>query len=88
MTAVTMLVIRQRAEQNQSPVPPIIAFVVSWVAMMSFTIWILLLEHGPEQSSTMSLAIVLTPPIYFVLLVVAWPVGYLGGQIVTTQRSP
>ncbi len=87
MTAVTMLVIRQRAEKNQSPTPPIIAFVVSWVAMMSLTIWILLLEHGPEQSSTMSLAIVSTPPTYFVLFVAAWLIGYLGGQIITTQRG-
>jgi len=51
----------------------------AWLAMMGLTLSLITHPHGPETSSTMAIAVLLTPILYFLLLLIAYPIGALLG---------
>ena len=67
--------------QYKSILAPLVGLTFGWAAMTTFTIWISSLETGPESSSTMGIAIGLTPIIYMLI----FPIPYLVGRKVGSK---
>lgn len=64
-----------KRRQHKSLFPPLVGLACGWLAMTTFKIWISFLEAGPEYSSTMGIAICLTPIIYTMIFPIPYFVG-------------
>lgn len=55
--------------------------ILAWLTMMAFTEFLINLTPGPQNSSTMGIAVMLTPFFYIPLLFVPYAIGAAAGQI-------
>jgi hypothetical protein len=53
----------------------------AWLAMMAFTAYLIGQTPGPKTSSTMAIALFMTPFCYLPFLVVAYPCGAIAGSL-------
>lgn len=74
----TLRSISQNEKNKQSTLLPIAGYIGAWLSMVIFTLWLIFLEPGPSNSSTMGIAILFTP-LFF--LAAALP-GYIVGLII------
>ncbi|MES2788844.1 MAG: hypothetical protein V4719_04420 [Planctomycetota bacterium] len=51
-------------------------YVIGWLAMTALALWIVSLPKGPESSSTMAIAIMLTPMLFAPLFPIFFLLGY------------
>jgi hypothetical protein len=54
---------------------------LAWLSMMGFTLYLTSQAPGPETSSTMGIAVMLTPLFYLPLLILPYIVGAIAGRI-------
>ena len=60
---------------------------LAWLAMMSFTVFLAFQTPGPNHSSTMAIAVMLTPFFYTRLLVIPYVIGIVLGSIIGALRE-
>lgn len=77
LSVVATLDILSGWKRNQSQWLPFAGFLCGWLAMMLLTLWIVNLDPFSGISSTMGIAILMTPFIYLVL----FPIPYLSGRL-------
>jgi hypothetical protein len=80
-----------RAGQTDSRTSPfsrsvIFGTLLAWAAMMAFTEFLIHLTPGQQNSSTMGIAIMLTPFLYLPLLVVPYAIGAVAGRVSSRWR--
>lgn len=59
-------------------------YMAGWLAMTAFSLWIVSLPRGPESSSTMAIAVMLTP----ILFVPLFPIFFLLGYVISKFFGP
>ena len=68
--------------RSRSPASAYLGAIAAWLSMTGFTIFLTSQVPGPELSSTMGIAVMLTPFFYFPFLVVPYAIGSALGLIV------
>ena len=81
---VTWLVGSMRQEQRNHLLSTVGGYVTGWIAMTAFSFWIVSFPRGPQLTSTMGIAVVMTP----FLFVPIFPVAFVAGYFVTHLFLP
>ena len=74
---VTIFVASMRRGHRRHLLATLCGYVAGWVAMSVFTLWILSLPRGPEHSSTMAIAVLLTPFMFMPIFPIPFLLGFL-----------
>ena len=78
---VTLFVASMRREKPDHLHATTCGYAAGWMAMTAFSMWIVSFPRGPESTSTMGIAVVLTPflflPIFPVLFLVGYSIAHL-----------
>jgi hypothetical protein len=60
---------------------------MAWLAMMGFTMFLVLQPPGPKTTSTMAIAVFFTPFFYLPFLIVPYLLGSLVGRFWRSRNS-
>ena len=62
-------------------------YLMGWIAMTAFSLWIVSFPRGPEVTSTMGIAVVLTPFFFLPIFPVAFAAGYFHATVLAALAS-
>jgi hypothetical protein len=75
-----------RREQHDPLLAILCGYIAGWLGMTAFTVWIVSLPRGPEHSSTIGIAVALTPFLFAPIFPILFSLGYFIARVFCTRR--